>query len=228
MPVQKAVNKDFFKIWTKEMAYVLGFFAADGYVTINKRGGHFLCIQITDKELLEKIKKVMQSEHKIGIRLPRKKEEKIIYRIQIGSKAMCNDLLKLGFSERKTKSMAVPNVPNKYFSDFVRGYFDGDGNVWMGLVHRDRNKKVNTLFTAFTSCSYGFLSELKERLEKRRNIRCSSVLKIKNKKCYRLKLSILPSLKLYDFMYNNEAGYTSGLFLERKKKVFKKFKSLRP
>jgi len=52
VPVYKSVNKDFFKIWTREMAYVLGFFSADGYITINKRGGQFWCIQITDKKLL--------------------------------------------------------------------------------------------------------------------------------------------------------------------------------
>ena len=79
------------------MAYVLGFFAADGYMTVNKRGGQFWCIQITDKKLLESIKKVIGSEHKISIRLPSKAHEKTIYRIQIGSMEMCNDLRMLGF-----------------------------------------------------------------------------------------------------------------------------------
>ena len=72
MPIHKEVNINFFKQWTKEMAYVLGFFAADGYMTINKRGGQFWCIQITDQQLLNSIRKVIESNHKIGIRLPRK------------------------------------------------------------------------------------------------------------------------------------------------------------
>jgi len=59
------------------MAYVLGFFAADGYITVNKRGGQFWCIQITDKELLENIKKVISADHNISIRLPRKLGENI-------------------------------------------------------------------------------------------------------------------------------------------------------
>ena len=50
------------------MAYVLGFFAADGYMTVNKRGGHFWCIDIADRKHIEKIKKVIQSNHKISIR----------------------------------------------------------------------------------------------------------------------------------------------------------------
>ena len=146
------------------MAYVLGFFAADGYITVNKRGGQFWCIQITDKKLLEQIKKALKSEHKISVRPMRNKRESLLYRIQIGSIEMCNDLRNLGFSERKSRSLAVPNVPDKYFNDFVRGYFDGDGNVWIGRVHKNREKYSLTLRTMFTSCSFGFLNCLHKRL----------------------------------------------------------------
>jgi len=53
-----------------------GFFAADGYMTVNKRGGHFWNIQIKDKDLLEKIKKSIKSEHKISLRIKTRREEK--------------------------------------------------------------------------------------------------------------------------------------------------------
>ena len=131
MPVYKSVDKNFFKSWTYDMSYVLGFFAADGYLTLNKRGANFWSIQITDKELLYQIRKVIKSEHKIGLKVS-KKGHKNLYRLQIGSKEMCNDLRNLGMHEGKTKSLAVPNVPKKYFPDYVRGYFDGDGNEWIG------------------------------------------------------------------------------------------------
>ena len=36
------------------MAYVLGFFATDGYITVNKHGGQFWCMDIADKKLLKK------------------------------------------------------------------------------------------------------------------------------------------------------------------------------
>ena len=63
MPVFKSVNKDFFKTWSPNMAYILGFFAADGYITVNRRGGQFWCIQINDKELLEEIKRGRERSH---------------------------------------------------------------------------------------------------------------------------------------------------------------------
>ena len=125
MPVFKSVNKDFFKKWCPEMAYVLGFFAADGYITVNKRGGQFLGIQITDKDLLENIKKALSSEHKIGKRA-RGGNEQPTYRLQVGSIEMCDDLRRLGFCEKKVRRLTMPNIPRIYLSDFVRGYFDGD------------------------------------------------------------------------------------------------------
>ena len=60
------------------MAYVLGFFAADGYITIPKRGGGYWCIQITDRQLLESIKRVIDSDHKISVRKPNKPGENIL------------------------------------------------------------------------------------------------------------------------------------------------------
>ena len=222
MPIYKSVNKDFFKIWTREMAYVLGFFSADGYITVNKRGGQFWCIQITDKKLLEQIKKVIKSEHKISAR-PRSRNESALYRLQIGSIEMCDDLRKLGFSERKTKSLAVPNVPDKYLSDFARGYFDGDGSVWIGFVHKERITKLLAIRAIFTSCSKGFLEILKSKLEK--NKITNGVLRKGKGNYYRLTYSIHGSLKLYDFMYNHNIKDLGDLYLNRKKKIFEKFKN---
>ena len=123
------------------MAYVLGFFAADGYMTINRRGAYFWNIQITDGQLLRQIKKLIQAEHKISIKRSKKKNKKM-YRLQIGSKEMYNDLYNLGMRQNKTRSMVLPKIPDNYFSHFVRGYFDGDGNVWLGLVHKERKNKT--------------------------------------------------------------------------------------
>ncbi len=220
MPIYKKVNKNFFKIWTPEMAYVLGFFAADGYITVNKRGGQFWCIQIADKDLLENIKKVIEAEHKVGVRLPKKLGENILYRFQIGSIEMCEDLRKLGFSERKTKNLVIPNIPKKYFSDFVRGYFDGDGNVWMGFLHKERKTKTLVLFIAFTSCSHEFLKELQVRLDLG-----GSIYRSKKHNFSRLQFSTISALKLYYFMYNGIS--TSELFLKRKRDVFERYVKMR-
>ena len=224
MPVYKKVNKNFFKKWSFEMAYVLGFFAADGYITLNKRGANFWCIQIADKTLLESIKAVIRSEHKISVR-PKRGNNSSIYRLQIGSKSMCNDLRKIGFAERKSKTLVLPNVPERYLSQFVRGYFDGDGNVWAGLIHKKRGVSSLAILTAFTSCSLVFLKQLHQKLL-HAGIHGGSIYKAKGNYA-RLQFSTHDSLKLYDFMYNRHTGLKNGLFLHRKKSVFEKYRRSR-
>lgn len=223
MPIFRALNRNFFKKWTQEMAYVLGFFAADGYITVNKRGGQFWSIQITDKELLYRIREALGAEHKISKR-PGKGNNKTQYRLQIGSIEMCNDLRKIGFFEQKTKSMSVPDIPDKHFADFTRGYFDGDGNMWAGLLHKERKIQTPTLFIAFTSCSVPFLSELKKKLS---TFCCGGCIYRSKRNYARLQYSSQDSLKLYDFMYNHCNYKRSGLFLERKRQVLQKYQKLK-
>ncbi len=201
------------------MAYVLGFFAADGYMTLNKRGANFWCIQITDGELLEWIKKIVGAEHKISERV-RKGNEMTLYRLQIGSKEMCDDLRKLGFTEAKTKNMSVPNVPSEYFSHFVRGYFDGDGNVWVGHLHLKRRTAHLNLSCTFTSCSKEFLEMLQVKLCQIGTLG-GYIYKTK-RNCHRLTYSSGDSLKLYDFMYNH-TDTDRRLYLHRKKIVFERY-----
>lgn len=224
MPVYKKVNKDFFKRWSSDMAYVLGFFSADGYITVNRRGGQFWCIQITDRKLLEQIKKTVESEHQISARIG-KENEGVLYRLQIGSIEMCDDLRKLGLRERKTKSLVVPNVPDKYFSDFARGYFDGDGNVWIGSLNKKRSKPNLALKTMFTSCSLDFLKRFHKKLCEL-GAEGGSVYVSKGNYS-RLQFSSNDSLKIYNIMYNQCVSRKVSLFLERKKRVFEKFKKLK-
>ena len=160
MPILKSKNEDFFKNWSPEMAYVLGFFTADGNMIRNKRGAHFISIEITDKEILEKIRNAIGSNHKIGVR---KKDfpEKDSYRLQIGGKNIFEDLTQLGLTPNKSKTIDLPKIPNEYFSDFLRGYFDGDGCISFGIYDRKDRRSKNYLFNSrFTSGSRKFLEDL--------------------------------------------------------------------
>lgn len=217
MPVYKYANRRFFKKWSPEMAYVLGFFCADGTITVNPWGSEYFVIQIADEDLLKQIRKTLTSEHKISKRI-HKKDKSVFYRLQIGSKEMCNDLRILGAVEKKTYRLILPDIPKKYFGHFVRGYFDGDGNVWTGYVHKERKRHLYVIQTGFTSCSQEFLNNLKNRLTKI-GIQ-GSLYPRKNRNVFRLQYSIKSSILLYQLMYNN---ICSELYLERKKKVFNEY-----
>ena len=57
------INEDFFDQWSPEMAYVLGFWFADGYMRHERSYRIVFCS--TDNSLLLKIRSVMGSNHLI-------------------------------------------------------------------------------------------------------------------------------------------------------------------
>lgn len=218
MPLSKPINKSFFKQWSSEMAYVLGFFAADGNMTKTKKGGHYISFYSSDRDLLLAIQKSMGSKHKLS-----QKKSELVYRFQIGSKEIFDDLSLLGFIPNKIRRMNLPEIPNKFTRHFIRGYFDGDGNVWKGMVNRSRARPTKVLQVSFTSGSFDFLGGLLN-LMKRQGIVGGSLFRVKNKNCGRLLFSTLDSLKIYEIMYNTK----HRLYLKRKKSVFDKFIKMRP
>ena len=219
MPMYRKINKNFFKKWSSDMAYVLGFIYADGNIIYTKRNTWFWSLQITDEEILREIKKVLNSEHIIS-KKKKYNNQKQSYRLQVGSKDMCEDLMRLGLTERKSKTILLPKIPKKYFPDFLRGYFDGDGGVWVGLKNKKQSKKLFTINTSFTSGSKNFLISLSNVLSSNGLLGGSL---IEKERGFDLKYSVKDSLILYKIMYND----MSPLFLKRKKEKFEKFKRLR-
>jgi len=219
MPIFKTKNENFFKKWSSKMAYILGFFCADGSMIKNKRGAHFIEFEITDRDLLERIKKLLNSNHKIQVR---RRNRSVSYRLQIGSKEIFKDLLKLGLCQRKSRRINLPKMPTKYFSHFTRGYFDGDGNVNICTYKRKtrNNKSTTILQSGFTSGNKNFLSNLKNKLLEVGVIKGGTLYYSSNG--WRLYFSINDSKNLYQYMYK---GFSEDdrLFLARKKIVFEKY-----
>lgn len=200
------------------MAYVLGFFAADGTMARNNRGAHFIEFHITDKSILDNIKKVMNSDHKISKRVSKNSKHKTMYRLQIGSKEMFEDLLRLGFMPQKTKVLAFPDIPMKYLNHFIRGYFDGDGCVYFKKHKFSDRKNLKWVFTSrFTCGNKKFLDQMKSVLSDKDVIKGGFTQKKRGG--WDFVLSRRDSVALFHFMYNNRE---TSLFLERKFKLFKK------
>ncbi len=215
MPISRTLNKDFFKKWTPEMAYVLGFFAADGNMTEHRNGGKYIEFTSNDFEMLEKIKRSMNSGNKIS---RMNKGFKDCQKIQIGSRTIFQDLLKLGMTPNKSKTIKIPNIPDKYSPHFIRGYFDGDGCAHLGKYWaKDRNKERWVFNIRFCSGSQRFLEGLQ------RNIREGGIeggyLYDKQGKGYDLVFSWKKGIDLCRFMYDN---VSPGGYLLRKYQIFQK------
>jgi intein/homing endonuclease len=198
------------------MAYVLGFFAADGSMLENSRGGHYIEFNSTDRILLEHIKRVTQAHQKITKRDRDARDAptwKTIYRLQIGSKEWFRDLESLGFTQHKSNTLHFPEVPGEYLGHFVRGYFDGDGCVYFNyLKYQDRTHKRWVLLTLFTSGSRPFLKSLHAALK---GLGVAGGSLTNKKRGFELKFSHSDSLALYRLMYHT--AEVCEVFLPRKR-----------
>ena len=217
--MQKELS-EFFNRWTPEMAYVLGFFAADGSMYENPRGSKYVSFYSAYLAIIDKIRNVIGVSNAIGKRTMRTRMKHPGYVLQIGSKQMFERLIRLGFTPRKSTTLLFPKIPSTYLPHFIRGYFDGDGNVTISVFRRkDRgNRAARTMLSGFTSGSRQFLVDLRKSLAQYAGMG-NGTLYFANRG-HRLYYSVNDSKKLSRFMYPLTVP---SLFLNRKKAIFARY-----
>ena len=162
MGIKYKVDENFFKRWTYENAYILGFIFADGSLENSPYiRGKYLRITNTDLPIISRIKTALKSCHHIGI-APATGNRKEKYSLRIGSKEIYKDLGRIGLRPNKSLNMQFPEIPRRFMGDFIRGYFDGDGTI---CFEWEKNKSKNRLKVIFTSGSKDFLLRLSEVLQ---------------------------------------------------------------
>lgn len=122
-------NENFFEeINDEKTAYCLGLWYTDGS-NDEKRNRNIL--DLTDLDLIEKTKKILNFDGPIHITLPKKPHHKTSYRLLLISKNFSEDLARLGCVQRKTYCLKFPkNISEKLMPHFIRGLFDGDGSIF--------------------------------------------------------------------------------------------------
>ncbi len=203
------VNEDYFRNWSPNMAYILGFILADGCIIKGTYKGYSdslkFGVQLRDIDILEKIKKELNAEHKITI-------VKNVAYFSITSQKIVNDLKKLGITYRKSLNEQVPKT-TQYIRDFFRGIVDGDGG--MGIDKKGQptigvwgGERVLTFIRDYFIKKMQLYSKLGRRSysEKQRNF------------LYEIRYRSTSALKIISFLYNNE----SCLYLDRKYKLAKR------
>lgn len=123
------VNNDFFKIQSREMAYILGLLGSDGCVARNKNVV-YIELQRQDKEILEKINTILENERPISDYVTGRGYENS--KMYFYSSEIKKDLAKYNIIPNKTydKQYKFPELlEEKYYFDYFRGLFDGDGCI---------------------------------------------------------------------------------------------------
>lgn len=121
---------DFFRVWTPEMAYVLGLWWTDGCMRVkNNTGAYEIEIASNDRDHLVTVARAIGG----NFHLRKVAEEGNTFKIVFCSLEMYRDIEHLGGSPRKSRTIGFPNVPAELLPHFVRGVVDGDGTLaWNG------------------------------------------------------------------------------------------------
>jgi intein-encoded DNA endonuclease-like protein len=130
--------------------YLLGVFMTDG--NINVRPNRILpSLKSKDLDWLTLIRDQICPDLKIL-----KEKNTNCYALQIYSTQLGRWLISRGCTANKSLSLRMPNVPEEYFFDFLRGCLDGDGTVAM--------YSKNTRTIRLHSSSKQFIYAINEKL----------------------------------------------------------------
>lgn len=189
-----------FNTINKDSAYWLGFLMADGCVMDDNRIRLYL--QKSDINHLQKFKDFVQCEHKISY------SDKYPNRVSLEftSLEMINILKQYNIVPRKTLTQVPPNpeIFNKYFADYLRGFFDGDGTICESFSNV--NSSTATLYTGFAVAkqSYNWLDNILTNIVK------VSYKTFEKENMYSITLNTNKSIQLLQYIYS-ESEYNNRL-----------------
>lgn len=211
-------NENYFEIIdTPEKAYWLGFIYADGFITRKTNGSAVFGLTLAEEEPLIKLNQCLESNKPIGKykKVNGYNPNSVEYKLAFCSDKMVSDLEKHGCVERKTFKLKFPNLDEDLIPHFIRGYFDGDGSVFLYI---QKANSIEYIMLGVTICGIkSFLDDLSKHIgfenciykDKRKETDCYSIKLASNSRC----------LRFYHYLYNN----ANNMYLSRKKNKFDNF-----
>lgn len=188
------VNDDYFANQNDKMAYFLGFLMADGNVssTDNKIQ---ICLSEEDADFLEFFYNEIGGSPIAHYTQNNGKQK--ICRWQCLSSKIKKDLIYYDVIPRKTGFAKIPtNLRKDFYPDFIRGYFDGDGCIWIekngavGFSITSHNKEI--LEQIIEYFKENNIPEVKIKIDNRYNTN------------YSFKYRKKASEKIYNLLYYND------------------------
>lgn len=109
--------------WSAKLAYAVGLIATDGSLSVN---GRHIDLTSKDREQLVNFMGCIDKQLTISTKTGSYKDEPVS-RVQFSDVTLYNFLISIGLTPCKTKTLGKVAIPDKYFFDFLRGHYDGDG-----------------------------------------------------------------------------------------------------
>lgn len=152
--VEKAIK------WNDDLAYCVGLLVSDG--NLSKDGRHIVFVS-KDRGLVKIFKTCLNLKNKVSVKNSGFNKNGKYYFVQFGDINFYRWLNNIGIQSNKSKTISGLKIPNKYFSNFLRGLLDGDGCVTSFKHPESRHPQIRV---KFCSASKDFIIWLKDRIQK--------------------------------------------------------------
>ncbi len=147
-------------VWSENFAYAIGLLVSDG--NLSPDGRHITLVS-KDIQQLENFMRGLGIQIKINTSASGFTGKETT-RVQFGDVLFYNFLLDIGLMPNKSKIIGEVKIPKKYFLDFLRGCFDGDGCTHSYFDKRWRSSFM--FYTIFVSASENHIDWLREEIFK--------------------------------------------------------------
>ena len=182
--------------WSPNLAYAIGLIATDGCLS---KDGLLIDLTSKDREQLENFSKCLGVDFKIGEKKNGNGDKSL--RIQFKNRFFYDFLLSIGLTPKKSLTMGKLSIPDKYFFDFLRGCFDGDGTFYSYWDKRWRSSHM--FYVEFISASKKHIQWLREELQNKINI-IGHVTNSKEGMTHQLKYAKKEAIEIIKKMYYNQ------------------------
>lgn len=139
-PARYSIDHSFFaKIDSHAKAQILGFIYADGCLMLNKGGPYgtlTVALSRTDDDYVVWMAAQMKSDRPVFRRVAKGPIKAALTSTFItNNRTIVRDIQALGVTPKKSMTLTFPTpdqVPSEFVGSFVRGYFEGDGCMFVG------------------------------------------------------------------------------------------------
>lgn len=206
---QKKVRTD----WSPSLAYAVGLIATDGCLSSD---GRHIDFTSKDRSLVETFRHCLKLNNKIGKKMSGSTGRSDAYHVQFGDVNFYRWLFRIGISPRKSKTIGRLKIPKRYFWDFLRGCFDGDGSIYSYWDQRWHSSYM--FYLKFSSASVAHLQWLQKTIHQ-----LSGVMgKIKlAARCHELLFAKRATRALFNKMFRNDTVPHLKRKLEKAYRIFK-------
>lgn len=181
--------------WNKNLAYAVGLFVSDGYLSID---GRHLDFTSKDIEQIENFKQCLSITTPISLK-SNGHNNRDYFRIQFSNVALYKFFNKIGITNNKSLTISQVEINVRFFADFLRGLLDGDGSI---SLSKHPESKFLQVKIRFASGSKNFLVWLMKNIKNETTVTGGFLVSVS--RCWQLVYGKNDSQKLIRYMYSKD------------------------